>query len=82
MHVRATSPDDVAVMLAYARRVVVVPGYGLAVAQAQHNVRELADVLEARGVDVRYAIHPVAGPHAGPHERAAGRGRRALHPAV
>ncbi len=61
MHVRATSPDDVAVMLAYARRVVVVPGYGLAVAQAQHNVRELADVLEARGVDVRYAIHPVAG---------------------
>jgi NAD(P) transhydrogenase subunit beta len=61
MHVRATSPDDVAVMLAYARRVVIVPGYGLAVAQAQHNVRELADVLEQRGVDVRYAIHPVAG---------------------
>ena len=61
MHVRSTSPDDVAVMLAYARRVVIVPGYGLAVAQAQHNVRELADVLEARGVDVRYAIHPVAG---------------------
>ena len=52
MHVRATSPDDVAVMLAYARRVVIVPGYGLAVAQAQHNVRELADVLEQRGVDV------------------------------
>ena len=60
-HVRSTSPDDVAVMLAYARRVVIVPGYGLAVAQAQHNVRELADVLEQRGVDVRYAIHPVAG---------------------
>jgi H+-translocating NAD(P) transhydrogenase subunit beta len=59
--VRATSPDDVAVMLAYARRVVIVPGYGLAVAQAQHNVRELADQLERRGVDVRYAIHPVAG---------------------
>ena len=58
---RATSPDDVAVMLAYARRVVIVPGYGLAVAQAQHNVRELADQLERRGVDVRYAIHPVAG---------------------
>jgi H+-translocating NAD(P) transhydrogenase subunit beta len=59
--VRATSADDVAVMLAYARRVVIVPGYGLAVAQAQHNVRELADLLEHRGVDVRYAIHPVAG---------------------
>jgi H+-translocating NAD(P) transhydrogenase subunit beta len=59
--VRATSADDVAVMLAYARRVVIVPGYGLAVAQAQHNVRELADQLQKRGVDVRYAIHPVAG---------------------
>ncbi len=61
MHVRSTTPDDVAVMLAYARRVVIVPGYGLAVAQAQHSVRELADLLESRGVDVRYAIHPVAG---------------------
>jgi H+-translocating NAD(P) transhydrogenase subunit beta len=60
-HVRAAGADDVAVMLAYARRVVIVPGYGLAVAQAQHNVRELADLLERRGVDVRYAIHPVAG---------------------
>jgi len=59
--VRSTTADDVAVMLAYARRVVFVPGYGLAVAQAQHEVRQLADVLEARGVDVRYAIHPVAG---------------------
>jgi H+-translocating NAD(P) transhydrogenase subunit beta len=59
--VRSTTADDVAVMLAYARRVVIVPGYGLAVAQAQHNVRELADQLERRGVDVRYAIHPVAG---------------------
>jgi NAD(P) transhydrogenase subunit beta len=59
--VRATSADDVAVMLAYARRVVIVPGYGLAVAQAQHTIRELADHLESRGVDVRYAIHPVAG---------------------
>ncbi len=48
-------------MLAYARRVVIVPGYGLAVAQAQHDVRELADQLERAGVDVRYAIHPVAG---------------------
>jgi H+-translocating NAD(P) transhydrogenase subunit beta len=60
-HVRATDAQDVAVMLAYARRVVIVPGYGLAVAQAQHNVRELADMLERRGVEVRYAIHPVAG---------------------
>jgi NAD(P) transhydrogenase subunit beta len=59
--VRSAGADDVAVMLAYARRVVIVPGYGLAVAQAQHNVRELADGLEKRGVDVRYAIHPVAG---------------------
>ena len=48
-------------MLAYARRVVVVPGYGLAVAQAQHDVRALADLLEERGIDVTYAIHPVAG---------------------
>ena len=48
-------------MLSYARRVVIVPGYGLAVAQAQHDVRALADLLEDKGVDVRYAIHPVAG---------------------
>jgi H+-translocating NAD(P) transhydrogenase subunit beta len=60
MH-REITAEDAAVMLAYARRVVIVPGYGLAVAQAQHNVRELADLLERRGVDVRYAIHPVAG---------------------
>jgi H+-translocating NAD(P) transhydrogenase subunit beta len=59
--VRSTTPEDVAIMLAYAKRVVVVPGYGLAVAQAQHDVRRLADELERRGVDVRYAIHPVAG---------------------
>ncbi len=59
--VRSASADDVAIMLAYARRVVIVPGYGLAVAQAQHDVRALADLLEERGVDVRYAIHPVAG---------------------
>jgi H+-translocating NAD(P) transhydrogenase subunit beta len=59
--VRSASADDVAIMLAYARRVVVVPGYGLAVAQAQHDVRALADLLEERGIDVRYAIHPVAG---------------------
>src|SRR4051794_464185 len=53
--------DDVGVLLAYARRVVVVPGYGLAVAQAQHTIRELADLLAQRGVDVVYGIHPVAG---------------------
>jgi NAD(P) transhydrogenase subunit beta len=58
---RSTTAEDVAVMLAYARRVVFVPGYGLAVAQAQHDVRALADLLQERGVDVRYAIHPVAG---------------------
>jgi NAD(P) transhydrogenase subunit beta len=59
--VRSASAEDVAVMLAYARRVIIVPGYGLAVAQAQHDVRKLADELERKGVDVRYAIHPVAG---------------------
>jgi NAD(P) transhydrogenase subunit beta len=59
--VRSASADDVAVMLAYAQRVVVVPGYGMAVAQAQHDVRQLADMLEQKGVRVSYAIHPVAG---------------------
>jgi len=59
--VRTGTVDDVAVLLAYAQRVVIVPGYGLAVAQAQHTIRELADLLEARGVDVGYGIHPVAG---------------------
>ena len=59
--VRSTTADDVAIMLAYARRVVFVPGYGLAVAQAQHDVRSLAELLESKGVDVRYGIHPVAG---------------------
>ncbi|MBC7644755.1 MAG: NAD(P)(+) transhydrogenase (Re/Si-specific) subunit beta [Thermoleophilia bacterium] len=59
--VRVATVDDVAIMLAYSRRVVVVPGYGLAVAQAQHSVRELADLLEDRGVSVVFGIHPVAG---------------------
>jgi H+-translocating NAD(P) transhydrogenase subunit beta len=59
--VRSASADDVAVMLAYANKVVFVPGYGMAVAQAQHDVRTLADLLESRGVQVSYAIHPVAG---------------------
>jgi H+-translocating NAD(P) transhydrogenase subunit beta len=59
--VRSTDPADVAIQLAYAGKVVVAPGYGMAVAQAQHTVRELADELEKRGVSVDYAIHPVAG---------------------
>jgi NAD(P) transhydrogenase subunit beta len=59
--VRAGTPEDIGVLLAYARKVVIVPGYGLAVAQAQHVARELADLLMERGVDVFYAIHPVAG---------------------
>jgi len=59
--VRSVTPEDVAILLGYARRVVVVPGYGLAVAQAQHTVHELADLLTARGVEVVYGIHPVAG---------------------
>ena len=59
--VKSGSPDDVAILLNYARRVVIVPGFGLAVAQAQHTVRELADLLSAKGIDVAYGIHPVAG---------------------
>jgi NAD(P) transhydrogenase subunit beta len=59
--VRESTVDDVAAMLAYARQVIIVPGYGMAVAQAQHSVRELAGQLEKKGVEVKYAIHPVAG---------------------
>ena len=59
--VRSVSEEDAAIVLGYAKSVVFVPGYGLAVAQAQHHVRELADLLIGRGVDVSYAIHPVAG---------------------
>jgi len=59
--VKQTTAEDTAIALAYARSVVVVPGYGLAVAEAQHTVRELATDLEKRGVEVKYAIHPVAG---------------------
>ena len=58
---REVSAEDAAILLGYAQSVIIVPGYGLAVAQAQHNVRELADLLEAKGIEVRYAIHPVAG---------------------
>jgi len=59
--VRSIDPEEGAMMLGYARSVVIVPGYGMAVAQAQHSVRELSDQLERMGVDVKYAIHPVAG---------------------
>jgi NAD(P) transhydrogenase subunit beta len=58
---KSIEPDDVAVMLAYASKVIITPGYGMAVAQAQHRVKELTDVLEARGVMVKFGIHPVAG---------------------
>jgi H+-translocating NAD(P) transhydrogenase subunit beta len=59
--VRSVTPEDAAIMLGYADRVIIVPGYGLAVAQAQHTLRELVDVLSERGAQVDYAIHPVAG---------------------
>ena len=59
--VRSIDPEEGAMMLGYARSVVIVPGYGMAVAQAQHSIRELADQLERMGVEVKYAIHPVAG---------------------
>ena len=59
--IKSTSADEVAMLFDTARRVVIVPGYGMAVAQAQHAVRDLADLLEQRGIEVEYAIHPVAG---------------------
>ena len=59
--VRSGTPEDIGTLLAYSRKVIIVPGYGLAVAQGQHAVKELADELEKRGVEVEYAIHPVAG---------------------
>src|SRR4051794_5313357 len=59
--VRSAGPEDVAILLGYASKVIIVPGYGLAVAQAQHTLRELVDVLSAKGIAVDYAIHPVAG---------------------
>ena len=60
-NVRAVGADDAALQLAYATKVIIVPGYGLAAAQAQHELRELATLLEERGIEVSYAIHPVAG---------------------
>jgi NAD(P) transhydrogenase subunit beta len=59
--VRSSSAEDVGILLGYAQRVIIVPGYGLAVAQAQHTIAELAETLEARGTEVVFAIHPVAG---------------------
>ncbi|WP_375483338.1 NAD(P)(+) transhydrogenase (Re/Si-specific) subunit beta [uncultured Mycobacterium sp.] len=60
-HVKSTSAADAAIQMAYANQVIVVPGYGMAVAQAQHAVKDMASLLESRGVPVKYAIHPVAG---------------------
>ncbi len=59
--VKSASPEDVAIMLGYARKVIIVPGYGLAVAQAQNTIRELVEILISKGIEVDYAIHPVAG---------------------
>ncbi len=59
--VRSISVEDAAIQLAYAQRVIIIPGYGMAVAQAQHAVRELAELIEKRGGEVKYAVHPVAG---------------------
>ncbi|MEM1042782.1 MAG: NAD(P)(+) transhydrogenase (Re/Si-specific) subunit beta [Bacteroidota bacterium] len=61
LSVRETTADDAAILMSYAQKVIVIPGYGLAVAQAQHQVREMADLLQKEGVEVKYAIHPVAG---------------------
>ena len=58
---KSTSAADAAIQMAYANQVIVVPGYGMAVAQAQHAVKDLANLLEDKGVEVKYAIHPVAG---------------------
>jgi NAD(P) transhydrogenase subunit beta len=60
-HIKKTSASDAAVLLNYANNVIIVPGYGLAVAQAQHIIHEMEELLEKKGVSVKYAIHPVAG---------------------
>jgi NAD(P) transhydrogenase subunit beta len=59
--VQSTTPDDTAILLSYAEKVIIIPGYGMAVAQAQHAVRELSDELTNRGISVKFAVHPVAG---------------------
>ena len=78
--VRSANPEEAAAILSAASSVVIVPGYGMAVAQAQHKVRELYDMLTKKGIDVRFAIHPCRRTHARPHERAARRGRHSLRP--
>ena len=80
--VKSATAEEAAAILAAASTVVIVPGYGMAVAQAQHQVRELFDALTKRGVDVKFAIHPGRRPHAGPHERAPGRGRHPVRQAA
>ena len=74
----AVESTDVAAMLADAKDVMIIPGYGMAVAQAQHTVNEITKLLRDKGTNVRFGIHPVAGSHARAHERAAGRGPGAL----
>ena len=80
--VKSATPRDVADILENASRVVVIPGYGMAVAQAQHRVRELYDQLSKRGIDVPLRDSPGGGPHARAHERAAGRGGGPVHGAL
>ena len=79
--VRDVDAEQAAMVLAYAGSVAVVPGYGLAVAQAQHELKKVCDLLEERGVTVRFGVTSGRGPHARPHERAARRGRRVLRQA-
>src|SRR5260370_2172461 len=78
--VRSATPEEAASILEAASRVVIVPGYGMAVAQAQHKVRELYDSLTKSGVDVRFAIHPVAGPMPGHMNLLLARARLPDHP--
>ena len=72
------SAEDAAFMLEEAEKVIIIPGYGMAVAQAQHALREMGDVLKEKGVDVKLRHPPGRGPDAGAYERAAGRSQRAL----